>query len=253
MSRPLRGGADGRMDALIAAAPADVAVHGRVDLLVGGRWRFRQQRRRLHDLAGLTIAALRNAQIAPGDLNRMFAFGIETFDGDDLFPRHIRHRDAAGADRLAVKMHGAGSAKRDAAAELRSSQAQLVAQVPHERHRRIAVERALLSVDSQADHTSLRWRVSPIADCRLSAPQRRLLGCRPWRAAISGDQGRICRFLVSRLRPLFLVLLLLVKRLSQAQANAHAMLASGLALTRPIRNYGCWIAAHWRNVGTRLS
>jgi hypothetical protein len=41
MLRPLRGGADGRMNALVATAPADVTVHGRVDLLVGGCGRFR--------------------------------------------------------------------------------------------------------------------------------------------------------------------------------------------------------------------
>src|SRR4029077_15527156 len=123
MSCPLRGGTDGRMNALIATAPADIAVHGSVDLLVGGRRRLCQQCRGLHDLAGLAIAALRNAQIAPGDLDGMLAFGIETFDGHDFLSGHIRYRDAAGADRLAVEMNGAGSAKRDAATEFRSSQA----------------------------------------------------------------------------------------------------------------------------------
>src|SRR6185312_13704467 len=123
MSRPLRGGADGRMNALVATTPADVAVHCFVDLLIGGRRRLCQQSGRLHDLAGLAIAALRNAQIAPGNLDRMLTFGVEAFDGDDFLSGYIRDWDATGADRLAVHMHGAGSAKRDAAAEFRSGQA----------------------------------------------------------------------------------------------------------------------------------
>src|ERR1700722_15355576 len=146
------------MDALIATAAADVAVHGVVDLLVGRRRSFRQQGGRLHDLAGLAVAALRHTYVSPGYLDRMFAFGVETFDCDHGFARYVRHGNSARADRVAVEMNRAGSTKRDAAAEFRSSQAELVAQVPQERHRRIAVKCMLLSVHTNIDHYSLPWR-----------------------------------------------------------------------------------------------
>src|SRR5580658_10462111 len=160
MSGPLRRIADRDMDALIAAASTDVAVHGLVDLLVGRRRGLCQQRRRLHDLAGLAVATLRHTDIAPGHLHGVLALGVETLDGNDRFAGDVRHGDGAGAHRLAVDMYRAGAAQRDAATELRSGQAELVAQVPHQRHRRIAVEAARLSIHTYADHASLRWRCS---------------------------------------------------------------------------------------------
>src|SRR5688572_6917218 len=117
MSRSLRGGADGRMDALVAAAPAQVAGHGVGDLLVGRRGLLLQERRRLHDLPALAVAALRYTDLAPRDLHRMLALRVEPLDRHDGLPADIRHRDAAGAHRLAVHVHGARAAQRDAAAE----------------------------------------------------------------------------------------------------------------------------------------
>src|SRR5579871_5889746 len=117
MSGPLRRIADRDMDALITAASTDVAVHRLVDLLVGRRRRLRQQCRGLHDLTGLAIAALRHADIAPGHLDRVLAFGVEALDGDHRLARDVRHHDAAGADRLAVEMNRAGATERNAATE----------------------------------------------------------------------------------------------------------------------------------------
>src|SRR4051812_32587524 len=108
MSRSLRGGADGRGNALIAAAAAEIARHAVVDVLVGWRGLLLQKRRRLHDLPGLAVAALRHAEIAPRDLHRVHALRIEALDGDDILAADVRHRDAAGACRLAVEMHRAG-------------------------------------------------------------------------------------------------------------------------------------------------
>src|ERR1700746_174381 len=71
---------DGGGDALIAAAAADVAAHRVVDLGLGRGLRRRQERRGLHDLAGLTVAALRDIQGAPGLLYRMIAIAVESFD-----------------------------------------------------------------------------------------------------------------------------------------------------------------------------
>ena len=53
------------LDALIAAAAADIARHRLAYLIVVGFWIFDQQRRRLHDLADLAKAALRDIELAP--------------------------------------------------------------------------------------------------------------------------------------------------------------------------------------------
>src|SRR5580693_6981609 len=111
MSGPFRGGANGRMDALVAAATADIASHGIVDLLVTRSGGFREERRRLHDLPGLAIAALGYREIAPGDLHRMLTLRIEALDRGHGLTRDVRHDDGAGADGLAVDMDGAGAAK----------------------------------------------------------------------------------------------------------------------------------------------
>ena len=74
------------MDALVATAPADVAKHGVVDLLIGRRRCFRQQRSRLHDLTGLAITALRHADISRGHLYRVLALGVQPSMVTTFFP-----------------------------------------------------------------------------------------------------------------------------------------------------------------------
>src|SRR5688500_11573870 len=83
MSRSPGCGADGRVNALVAAATAEIARHRVGDLLVGRRGLLLEQCRGLHDLAGLAVAALRHADIAPGHLHGMIAVRIEALDGDD--------------------------------------------------------------------------------------------------------------------------------------------------------------------------
>src|ERR1700676_1808798 len=58
-------------NSLVGAAAADVAAHGVIDLLIRRMRSFFQERYGLHDLAGLTVPALRNVQLHPGLLNRM--------------------------------------------------------------------------------------------------------------------------------------------------------------------------------------
>jgi hypothetical protein len=58
-------------DPLIHAAPAEISDHRSIDLIVGGFWILRQQRRRRHDLSGLTISTLRHLLGDPCPLHRM--------------------------------------------------------------------------------------------------------------------------------------------------------------------------------------
>src|ERR1700691_5425175 len=72
--RLLLGGDFGRFvngfaNAEICAAAANVAVHGGVDIRVGGMRIFREQGGGGHHLSGLAIAALRDVDFLPRDLD----------------------------------------------------------------------------------------------------------------------------------------------------------------------------------------
>jgi hypothetical protein len=58
-------------DTQVSAAPAQVAVHGGVDLFVCRLWMFGKQGRCGHDLPGLAIAALRHVNVEPRSLQRV--------------------------------------------------------------------------------------------------------------------------------------------------------------------------------------
>ena len=120
----------GRADALIGAAATDVG-HRLVDVLVGRLRRLLEQRRRCHDLAGLAVAALRHVDREPSLLHRVRAVGREALDGDDRVGRlHVADADRARALHLAVDVHGAGAALRDAAAVFRAGETDLLADHP---------------------------------------------------------------------------------------------------------------------------
>ena len=82
---------------------------------------------------GLAVAALRHVDLGPGLLHRVRAVARQAFDGDDLVGGLARlpHRDRAGALHLAVDVHRAGAALRDAAAVFGAGQADLLANGAH--------------------------------------------------------------------------------------------------------------------------
>src|SRR5262245_45017683 len=134
MSGPLLAGGhvDGRADALIGPAAADVG-HRVVDVLVGRLGRALQERGRRHDLPGLAIAALRNVERGPRLLHRMRAGGRQAFDRDDLVGGlHGGDGNGARAHEAAVEVHGAGATLRDAAAVLGAREADLLANHPQQ-------------------------------------------------------------------------------------------------------------------------
>ena len=121
---------DGVFDALVAAAPADVPGHGFADLVVRRFGILDQQRRCLHDLAGLAKAALRHVELPPGYLHGMITIWMKAFDSGDLAAADIGHGGDAGAHRLLVDHDGAGTAESLTAAELGARQADLIADKP---------------------------------------------------------------------------------------------------------------------------
>src|SRR6516225_10043997 len=102
MSDPCRSRLDGGGDALVAAAAADVAAHYVVDFGLGRVLRLGQQCCRLHDLAGLAIAALRHVECPPSLLHRVIALGVEPFDGRHRATVDIADRGSTGPGGLAV-------------------------------------------------------------------------------------------------------------------------------------------------------
>jgi hypothetical protein len=62
---------DGGDDAMVGPAAADIAVHVGDDVGAAGLGILRQQLGRLHDLAGLAVAALRHFFHDPGLLQGM--------------------------------------------------------------------------------------------------------------------------------------------------------------------------------------
>ena len=104
------------------------AIDHRVDLFVGRLWNVLQQRRRLHDLPRLAIAALRHLMVQPGLLQLAQPLRANAFDGKDVCVRQRFHRCHAAADGGPVRDHRAGAALGDAAAIFRALQVQRVAQ-----------------------------------------------------------------------------------------------------------------------------
>src|SRR4051794_3825559 len=155
MSRSLHRLADGGPDAGIGAAPADIAPHGAVDFLVARGRRLFQQGGRLHDLAGLAVAALRHGDIPPRLLEWMVALRVQALDRRYRRVLGGADRCLAGPDSLAIEMDGAGAAGGYAAAELGAGQTQLIPQVPEQRHLAVTVELLLLPVNAQLDDRTL--------------------------------------------------------------------------------------------------
>jgi hypothetical protein len=117
---------------------------------VGGR--VLEQRRGLHDLAGLAVAALRHVELAPCLLHRMIAVSRQALDGDDGLAVDVADLDLAGAHGRAFEMHGAGAAQRPPAAELGAGHAGDVAQIPEKRRLRVAAEVLRFAIDGELAH-----------------------------------------------------------------------------------------------------
>src|ERR1700733_13177632 len=125
--------------------------------------RFGQQRRRRHDLTGLTIATLHNLQVEPGLLHPGPDRGrADSLDSSDLAVADIAYWKHTRAHRLAVQVDRTGSALGDTATELCASQAERVAQRPQQGRVGWDVDVAKLPVYLECDHEnnsgSINWR-----------------------------------------------------------------------------------------------
>ena len=141
------GALDRGADARVGAAAADIAHHRGVDLGVVRMRIGRQQFGRRHDLAGLTITALRHVELHPRRLqslpHRVRRHALDRGDGGTADGRDRSH---AGAHRPAVEMDGASAAQPGAAAELAAFQVEFVPQHPQQRCVAVDVDRPFLTI-----------------------------------------------------------------------------------------------------------
>src|SRR6478752_4512627 len=91
-----------RADAWIGAATAKIAGHHLIDLLVGWLGDMLKKRNGLHDLAGLTVAALRHLMRDPGLDNRVAVLVGQPFHRDDRLARDLADTRLTGTDRLSI-------------------------------------------------------------------------------------------------------------------------------------------------------
>jgi hypothetical protein len=78
---------DGLADARVRAATAEIAGHGRVEVLVRGHGMGREQRDRAHDLPGLAEAALGHVLRHPGSLDLYTNIAVAVFRLLALLPQ----------------------------------------------------------------------------------------------------------------------------------------------------------------------
>ena len=79
----LAGPLDGTDDARVGGAATEIAGHAVDDLLLGRIRILRKQRRGLHDLAGLAVAALRHLVLDPRLLYRVGIDRVQALNGRD--------------------------------------------------------------------------------------------------------------------------------------------------------------------------
>jgi hypothetical protein len=122
---------DACANALIGGAAAQIAAHCVVDIAVTGLGIFCQQRDSGHDLAGLTIPALRNIKISPDFLNRFSDFiAGNAFNGGYGGPFDIAKKSLAGSHRDTIQMHGTGTTLRQTTAKFCTCQPNMIPQGP---------------------------------------------------------------------------------------------------------------------------
>src|SRR6185437_9006971 len=142
---------DRATETFIGATATDIR-DVRVDVGVGRLRVLLQESDGRHDLTGLAPAALRHVLGKPRLLHRMLAVGRETFDRRDARALQAADRHRAGAHRLAVDVHGASAALRDAAAEFGAGETSGIADGPKQGCIWLKIDLMLCAIDGECDH-----------------------------------------------------------------------------------------------------
>src|SRR5579872_1831202 len=168
---------------LIHAATAKIPTHRGIDLLIARLRRFRQQRRRGHNLSRLAISTLRNLLCDPRPLYRMRAVRRQALDRRNLFRANRRYRSLARAHSLAIKVHRARAAKSHSAAVLRAGQVELVTQHPEQRSIRSDFQIVWTVVDDKMNGTHGGTPEERIERSNVKRGYSRIVSGRKWECA----------------------------------------------------------------------
>src|ERR1700730_291345 len=117
-------------DADVRRATTQVAVHGKIDIVVAWPLDFLEQSSRAHDLSRLAISALRHIMGDPRPPDRLSLAPGQSLYGRDLAGADAGDRHRAGTQGLAIEKNRAGTALRGPAAELGAGQPKIVPQDP---------------------------------------------------------------------------------------------------------------------------
>src|SRR5437588_2818677 len=132
---------NGRDDALVGAAAADVAAHPVAYLLIARRVPFLEQRDRGADLSRRAVAALEAVVADERGLHRMeLAIARQPFDGHDLLPTVHDGEGEAGVVTPSVDEHGARAARPLVASFLGAGEVEVLAQRVEERGARVEAQ-----------------------------------------------------------------------------------------------------------------
>lgn len=145
----------GRFDGLsypgISAAPADISLHGGVDVFIRRIRISLEKSGRCHDLATLAIPALRYLLRNPCLLNRVRQVWRKPFNRGDILVGNRRNRDGARPDRISIEVNGACPALGHTTAVLGAGQSDHIAKGPEQGHPWIGVDGERFLVDEQFD------------------------------------------------------------------------------------------------------
>jgi hypothetical protein len=114
------GNLDGSANARICHAAADIPGHNSVNVAIARIGIVLEQSGGLHDLAGLTVSALRNLQFEPRGLQWMLAGWVQSLDSRHLCPGNRPNPGYARTRGTSFDMHSAGATKTNSASELRA-------------------------------------------------------------------------------------------------------------------------------------
>lgn len=132
----------------VRPAPAEVARHRAIDVIVGRPSHRAKERHGRHDLSRLAIATLRHAHLFPRALHRMIPVGRKPLDRRD-FTVDRRDRQKTAPHRTPRNQHGARPALPETAAVFGPRASEHVAQHPEKGHVVLDVEHVLDSVDEE--------------------------------------------------------------------------------------------------------
>ena len=139
--------------------PAEHARHRFLNLFFAGLRILVEKRFGGQNHAAQAKSALRGILVDKGLLNGVRFFDrAQAFESRNFHALHGLDRSDAGADRLALYNHGAGSALAEAAAEFRAAQLQIVAQGVQKRRCGIKIQGVSLAVDLQRNRAHMLTR-----------------------------------------------------------------------------------------------